>query len=570
MSYPRHFPFTRQAIGNIASLAATMLLSVAAYARPTVTILSPKTGISGGSPVFFEAYAISPGCGVESMRIVTSPGQGAQLYTIPSGHIETFLAFGPGSHQVSVVAKDGCGNSATDSVTFIIASSPGVTVYLPNQATQWPVHVAASAVSPSCSAGIAAMRIYTDPYITPYTINSDSLDAYVNLVPGSYDFTVQAWDNCGNVFKSKNTQIVTTGADAYLYAGFVNSGSVAEYSIGSDGRLSSPNGTPTPPLFSAGGAQSVAADPGGWYVYASSFNGIYAFQVDRSNGALIPVSGSPFPYFQQVGDQPLPKIIMDPTGNFLYIEFVGSTNSSAALATYRVHRSDGSLAWTGGSSSWGDPSYLQGVTTDFTGQFVYANVNGTDTHVFKTDPNQGALTEESAAFNPGGWPAVAGNRLYLAVEASTPAEILGYSITNGDECAPLSGSPFSAGPPALQSLWADWKGRFLWAVEYPAQGGSADDGIQAFRISPATGNLTSSGAAKRFPSQADGGGLILVEDHTGNFVFSNLSFSASGYAKIVAWKIDRLGNLMKLNAVSPPASVAGDILSIAVVRMAPQ
>jgi 6-phosphogluconolactonase len=565
----RHFGFDRRAIGRIGLLTASMLLTGAAYAQPTVTVSSPKIGISGGSPVFFEAYATSPGCGVESMSIVDSPRQ-AQLYTIASGHIETFLSFGPGSHQASVLAKDGCGNSAKASVSFTVTSSPGVTVFLPREATQWPVHVAASAVNPSCSAGIAAMRIYTDPFVTPYTVSSDKLDAYVNLVPGSYDFTVQAWDNCGNVFKSENTQVVTAGEDAYLYAGFTNSGSVAEYSIGSDGRLSSPSGTSTPPLFWAGGAQSVASDPGGWYVYASSFNGIYAFQVDRSSGALIPVPGSPFPYFQQVGDQPLPKIMMDPTGNFLYVEFVGSSNSSAALATYRVDRSDGSLVWTGWSFSWGDPSYLQGVTTDFTGQFLYANVNGTDTHVFKTDPNQGALTEESAAFNPGGWPAVAGNRLYLGVEASGPAGILGYSITNGDEYARLSGSPFSAGPPALQSLWADWKGRFLWAVEYPAEGGSAEDGIQAFRIGPASGNLTSSGAAQHFPSQADGGGLMLTEDHTGSFVFSNLSFSASGYAKIIAWKIDRFGNVMKLDAVSPPPSVAGDISSIAVVRKAPQ
>ena len=63
---------------------------------------------------------------------------------------------------------------------------------------------------------------------------------------------------------------------------------------------------------------------------------------------------------------------------------------------------------------------------------------------------------------------------------------------------------------------------------------------------------------------------MLAEDHPGSFVFSNLSFSASGYAKIVAWKIDRLGNLMKLDAVSPPPSAAGDISSIAVVRKAPR
>jgi nicotinamide mononucleotide (NMN) deamidase PncC len=60
----------------------------------------------------------------------------------------------------------------------------------------------ASATAPSCSAGIASMRIYTAPGVAAYTVNSGSIDTYLTMANGNYNTVIQAWDNCGNVYKT--------------------------------------------------------------------------------------------------------------------------------------------------------------------------------------------------------------------------------------------------------------------------------------------------------------------------------------------------------------------------------
>jgi hypothetical protein len=68
-----------------------------------------------------------------------------------------------------------------------------------------PVHYVASASAPNCSKGISAMRIYTAPRVGAYTVNGASLDTYLNTATGTYNVVVQAWDNCGGVYKTPLT-----------------------------------------------------------------------------------------------------------------------------------------------------------------------------------------------------------------------------------------------------------------------------------------------------------------------------------------------------------------------------
>ncbi|MFZ1156650.1 MAG: hypothetical protein WAO10_02630 [Candidatus Sulfotelmatobacter sp.] len=35
-----------------------------------------------------------------------------------------------------------------------------------------------------------------------YTVNGGSLDTYLAMSNGNYNTVVQAWDNCGNVYKT--------------------------------------------------------------------------------------------------------------------------------------------------------------------------------------------------------------------------------------------------------------------------------------------------------------------------------------------------------------------------------
>src|SRR5690349_17247371 len=52
--------------------------------------------------------------------------------------------------------------------------------------------------STSCSKGVAAMGIYTAPYVLAYKVNGAKLSTILNLNPNTTYYTVvQEWDNCG-------------------------------------------------------------------------------------------------------------------------------------------------------------------------------------------------------------------------------------------------------------------------------------------------------------------------------------------------------------------------------------
>jgi hypothetical protein len=555
-----------------------ILLTAAAYASPTVTVISPKVGTNAGAPVFYEAYATSPGCaaGIAAMRIYSAPGVSA--FTVNGAHIEHFLNLDPGTYSTVVQAWDKCGGVSKTTVNLTVNSDAGVSVYLPNESSaHWPVHIAASAESPSCSKGIAAIRIYTAGGASLYDIHSNTLDAYVNLVPGTYDITVQAWDNCGQVYKSRLAEVVRAGSDAYLY-GVINSQNIEEFKISSNGTLINPNGSGSPPTFSAPSADRLTVDPGGWFVYAVSDLGIYGFQINQSNGALVPIPGSPFPLNNTAaGPASEPTIIMDPTGNFVYLAYRGNGYSEAAsLATYRIHRSGGSLTWTGWTRSFGNPeagcySDLQGLATNFTGQYLYLALSSCSTlpertYGFVTDSNDGFLNTNvlGSPYQFAGVPASANDYLYLGTASANGAngEVLGASIDmSTGALTQMEDSPFFAGSPdlAIGAVWADWEGRFLWANE----GFEQTDGLQAFVINPATGELTSSGALQLFPEAS----MNLVEDHSGQVVFTSVAPLVGNGSQVASWTISSKGTLNPLNTLTLPTNES--LGSIAVVRRAP-
>ncbi len=585
MPTPKHFPTPRFPAFTIACLSLSILLAVAASASPTVVVISPKGGAASGSPVFYEAYATSAGCaaGISAMRILTAPGVTA--FKTGGAHIEHFVTLVPGSYSTEVQAWDNCGGSTKAAVDLTVDSTAGVSVFLPNHTSaEWPVHVAASAQNPSCPTGISALRIYTASGVTPYTIDSNMLDAYVNLVPGTYNLTVRALDKCGHTFNSQLSEVVTAGSDAYLYgaADFFPASGVARLNINSNGTLTNPNGTARLPIsWLQSQVGTVAVDPGGWFVYASSKGGIYGYQINRSNGALVPIPGSPFPLNQTLNAEELaPTIVMDPTGNFIYVAY---TNGGSSLATYRIHRSSGALTWTGWSRSFGPcVDGLTGLTTDFTGRYLYVNGNfkviatdtcGSETYGLKADPDHGFLTSEvpGSPYSPPSFftgasePVSTGSYLYLIQNG---VGVLGYSVNPATGAlSTLTGSPFFFWGLTVgdsDSFFADWKTRFLWV---------ADEGIgnhlQALAINRATGDIALAGLTQ-FPGTNS---FDLAEDHTGQFVFFSLDpFTVDvppAVPEVVAWAISSNGGLTKLNSV-PVSTVFGDaITSIAVARKNP-
>jgi major membrane immunogen (membrane-anchored lipoprotein) len=70
------------------------------------------------------------------------------------------------------------------------------------------VHFVAAAGS-SCSKGISAIGIYTADNALAYVSSGSKLDTTLNLNPGTYNTTVQEWDNCGGTDKVQLTIKVT-------------------------------------------------------------------------------------------------------------------------------------------------------------------------------------------------------------------------------------------------------------------------------------------------------------------------------------------------------------------------
>ena len=116
------------------------------------------------------------------------------------------------------------------------ASTPVVTVSSPGNGISAgsPVNYIASASSPSCAKGIAAMRIYTAPGVNAYTIAASKLNTNINLPIGSYSTVVQAWDNCGGVGKTTvnfTVSKISLPPPRFLYATEFKAGRIAEYVV---------------------------------------------------------------------------------------------------------------------------------------------------------------------------------------------------------------------------------------------------------------------------------------------------------------------------------------------------
>jgi len=504
-------------------LTLVLVLAGTASATLTVNVISPSineyTGTaSGGTPVFYEAYATSPECaaGIAAMRIYTNPGVDA--YTVNGGHLETFISLPLGTYATVVQAWDNCGAVAKAPVPLNVTTG-NITVYLPSASVSYaPVHIAASSQT-GCNKGISAMRLYTEPYAGVYTVDSNALDAFVTVPPGNYNMTIVAWDNCGGVFTSGIASAVTGAPDGYLYGTYGTGNEVAELQVGGAGELINPNGTANPPLTSVPGVNSVVVDPGGWFLYASGTKGIYAFQIDPVNGSLVPIAGSPF-----VGTG-ITQLVAEPSGNFIYA-------LSSSTATYRINRSNGALTATG-KSIVGPPA---GPPIGVDGPFLYL-LGGSYPTVqvfgYALNDTNGALT--SIAGLPITLPdaeqtsglAVADYRLFV-ISAGSPAIVWSYNINlSSGALGAAPGSPYSF-ETNFGGLVADWEGRYLWIWEYDPTGTDNEDGT--FDIGSA-GQVTAT-------SFYGGGGPLgfggFTEDLTGNYIFTE-------------WT----------NAISPPSATGG-------------
>lgn len=192
----------------ITALVVVLLAAGSAFAG--VTISSPANGSSVGTSVNFAATAnTSCAKGIASMGVY--PSANWLVYTIGGSNLNTNINLNPGTYNAVIVAWDYCGGASTAGVRVTVQSGSGVHVTSPtsNSTVGSPVNFVATATT-SCPKGVASMGIYTGPSQLAYVTGGASLNTSLSLGPGTYNTTVQEWDNCGGASTAPVT--ITVGS----------------------------------------------------------------------------------------------------------------------------------------------------------------------------------------------------------------------------------------------------------------------------------------------------------------------------------------------------------------------
>lgn len=198
---------------KLSLVAAMLFAALSAFAG--VSVSSPSSGSTVGSPVHFVASASSSANSIASMIIYVD---GNKMYTKYASSLDTYISLGNGSHYVVTKAWDNSGNVFQDTRTIYVSGSSssssgsGVTISSPSSGSSVtsPVHFVASA-TPSGSYPIASMKMYVDGN-DGYLAYSNKIDTYVSMGSGSHYIVIKAWDNSGKVYQA--TENISVGSSS--------------------------------------------------------------------------------------------------------------------------------------------------------------------------------------------------------------------------------------------------------------------------------------------------------------------------------------------------------------------
>jgi 6-phosphogluconolactonase len=262
---------------------------------------------------------------------------------------------------------------------------------------------------------------------------------------------------------------------------------------------------------SIGFLANMVSDPAGKFLFVCSLgnSSIEVFSINASTGSLTQVSGSPFP-IQGTGAG---NLSMDPSGKFVY-----AANTSGITA-YSLNRTTGTLSAIAGSP-FADGSTLRASVVDPTGRFLYASGNTTQitTSVFTIDSNSGALTPIagspflspinselfSLAMHPSG--------RFLYGSFPLVSGIVAWSINTSTGTLTVTPASPSATGKGIPILSVSPNGNFLYALN------GNDSTVSAFSIDPNSGALTAVNGAP-FPVNAGTGYLVI--DPSGQFMYAS-------------------------------------------------
>ena len=178
--------------------ALLLTLSSGTLAFAGVSVSAPADGSHVSTTVRFVAKATTTcASGVSAMGIYYAPGNLA--YSTSGSSLNTKLVLSPGDYQTVVQEWDNCGGFSKTPVTIhVSAGADQVQVATPkdNSTVSTKVQYVANSTT-SCPNGVSAMGIYTSAGVLAYQSQGASLNAVLNLNPGTYHTVVQEWDGCG-------------------------------------------------------------------------------------------------------------------------------------------------------------------------------------------------------------------------------------------------------------------------------------------------------------------------------------------------------------------------------------
>jgi hypothetical protein len=175
-------------------------LAIATPAVAGVSVVAPINNSNVATSVQYVANATTTCAkGVSAMGIYTAPY--VLAYTVSGPKLNTVLTLSPGTYNTVVQEWDNCGGSTKTPVAIAVTGSQSggsvhVTAPANNGAVGSTVQFVASATT-SCTAGVAAMGIYTAPGVLAYKVNGAKLNILLALKAGTYHTVVEEWDNCG-------------------------------------------------------------------------------------------------------------------------------------------------------------------------------------------------------------------------------------------------------------------------------------------------------------------------------------------------------------------------------------
>jgi len=390
--------------------------------------------------------------------------------------------------------------------------------------------------SPVASGGTGSIDLAITPngsyaYVANATsgdIDLFTVDATGLLVPNAVTASVPA---TGLVPQAM--AIDPTGQWLYLISRQA-SGSVALYSIQSDGTLSQINCGASLTCAAGNLPESIAVDPTGQFVSVtnSGDNSISLFVIDQASGKLSALRGltarnapASVVYYSDTSE-------VNITPRFAYV----AHEFSNSLTGFSINPSTGALSLIGSTTPGLTPNF---VTVDPTGKYVYATTSGDDSiSAYSINPSSGALTligGSSTAVGQSDPIAIAidpsGRFLYLANTGSDSISTYGINASSG--ALTQIGMPVTITAGANPtSVAIDPTGRYL----YVANSNTIFDDIWSYRIDPTDGSLTLNQSSVS-GTNMDGPASIAI-DPSGRFLYTANNRQVLGSCWVSGFAID--------------------------------